>query len=105
MILKTSSLYVQHKTTLYGWTSDKPVQIFVLSNDGKWYLQKNVVFVSNTQFFVECYFGDENTQHGAKFVVVAVVTDKRPYSPMTQLPPGITSPPLTVILGHNCNQK
>ena len=97
MILR-SNTFVQHQETLHGWTSRKPIQVYVLSNDGLWYLQKNVVFHGRKRFSVECFFGNETTQPGSVFKVVAVVSDERPHSPVVQLPEGAKSNPVTVIL-------
>lgn len=90
--------FVQFQEILHGHRRPgQPVQVYILSGDKKWYLQPKIVPTSPTQFSVNCYFGNENTKPGAIFKVVAVVTDKRPGSPVDQLPQGEKSRPFTVV--------
>ena len=67
--------------------SDGPIQLFVYSNDNKWYLQKEASF-RGKHFSVDVSFGDTASPSGAPFELVAVNTDKRMASPLDILPKG-----------------
>lgn len=97
-MLLQSNTTVQRKEILYGWSSEKPIQVYVLSGDGKWYLQPKVVWRKWNRFTAVCYFGNESTQSGTIYKVIAIASDERPHSPLDTLPPGKQSLPLTVIL-------
>lgn len=63
------------------------VQVFILSGDGKYYLQPPPVFRGN-KFLVDCKFGFEDIGVDSAYEVCCVNTELRPHSPLTTLPAG-----------------
>ena len=74
---------VGHRALVMG-TSNAVVQLYVLSNDNKWYLQKPIKFFKKV-WFGFCFFGDAKTKSGAKFTIAAKNTPERPKSPVDKL--------------------
>lgn len=65
-----------------------PVQLYVLANDGKWYLQQPAVFVGFC-WSVECVLGLTDGPKSQKYVIVALATPDRPETPLDTLPSGV----------------
>lgn len=84
---------VGRKSLIKGF--GKPAQVYVFSNDGRWYLQKPVSY-HHGSWHVYAYFGDSTTKSGAGFQIVAVNTTDRPKSPIDALPEACKSNVLSV---------
>jgi hypothetical protein len=77
---------VDLKSNIGGFVTKKgaPLQVYVLANDDKWYLQKPVIFM-NRFWTCNCTFGDMSTKVGDSFFAAVVESDKRPQSPINDL--------------------
>lgn len=72
-----------------------PVQVYILANDNKWYLQKPVE-AEGKHFTCDCSFGFENS-FDHEFNAVALITADRPASPVDSLPEDVVkSKPIRV---------
>jgi hypothetical protein len=98
MIILHSETRVRHQTVLHGRSDTEPVQVYVLANDKKWYLQKNVQTHGRKRFSVTCSFGDQTSKSGETFQVVAIATADRPRTPIDTLPDVEKSNTITVTL-------
>src|SRR5690242_2735378 len=80
------------KTTLvWGKLRHKgQVQVYVKANDGKYYLQKPVIYIGGLfkkrLWAVECFLGDDSSEYGLDYEITAVLTDERPHTPLDVLP-------------------
>lgn len=61
------------------------VQVFVWSNDKKWYLQKTA-FVNGTDWNCMVFFGFEDSPSKSKYTVTAAVCDRPTVGSMPSLP-------------------
>ena len=84
IILPVSGSSVDREFMVEG-IGKKPVQLYVKSNDGKWYLQRPSIVIGSVWGCV-CFVGDNNTKVGSQFTLVAVKTSERPKSPQNHLP-------------------
>lgn len=64
--------------------ANSTVQVYILANDNKWYLQKPADVKGNC-FKCDCSFGFEES-FGNSFIAVALLTEDRPGSPLDELP-------------------
>ncbi len=68
----------------------KAVQVYVLANDGMWYLQPPVKYTTahRRRWHVEVWLGELSTklQPNINYTIVAVETTERPETPLTELP-------------------
>src|SRR4030095_1377039 len=60
---------------------NKKLQVYVLANDGRYYLQDPIMY-DGIKWTCGCGFGDSNTQSGATFYVLVVESEERPHSPI-----------------------
>lgn len=73
---------------ILGFSKDA-VQVFVLSNDGLYYLQRKIErYVDGPVFTVLCHFGAAEIPCDSGYEIVAVNTESRPRSPVKELPSG-----------------
>ena len=64
-------------------TGNKPVQLYILADDNKWYLQEHTVY-HGSKWATKCYLGTpESTNRW--YVIAAVVDNKRPHSPVKDI--------------------
>jgi hypothetical protein len=59
----------------------KDVQVYVLANDGKYYLQ-DPVFKDGILWSCGCGFGDKDTHSGSSLFILLVESKERPHSPI-----------------------
>ncbi len=66
------------------------VQIYVLANDGLWYLQRPVKFLGgkykNRVWAGICFLGEDGSPIGSSYKIAAIVSDERPETPVGELP-------------------
>jgi len=84
-IVKPVNNGLVRKVTYAMGKSTRPLQVYVLANDNKWYLQKKVLRFGNLWFGV-VVLGDEDIPSSLEYTIVAVATPDRPKTPLDVLP-------------------
>jgi hypothetical protein len=88
----TNGMKVGYRHVIRGQVSDpcQPVQVLVLSADGKWHLQKDAVVSRDGRFKTTVKFGfEKNKKSLHQFTVVATAGHREKNPPLDKLPKGV----------------